>query len=291
MFNHLSQRLRKKLAFSLIELSIVILIIGIIIAGIVGGNKLVTLSNLTKARQLTNSSPVNGIEDLALWLETTSKNSFPTTLNNGDSVTAWNDINPQLSLKKNFINAAYPGGAIPSYTSNAINGLPAMAFNMNSCMVSVNSISYSDTAPKSQITIFMVGSNALGIGAVFIAQNSSLSNRIGNIEIDTNRLRFNMVSTALTGTSSVVKPSIMMIMKNSSQMIIYKNGALDASVANSSTVTPSTAPIYVGCLDPSYGYSVAGFIGEVIIYNRAISDFERQQVEQYLSKKWGIPLN
>jgi len=34
-----------------------------------------------------------------------------------------------------------------------------------------------------------------------------------------------------------------------------------------------------------------GDLGEIIIYNRALSDFERQQIEQYLSKKWAIKLS
>ena len=66
-------------AFSLVELSIVILIIGILIAAVGQGVDLVQDSRLSAARMLTQSSRVNSIKNLVTWLETTSEKSFDTT--------------------------------------------------------------------------------------------------------------------------------------------------------------------------------------------------------------------
>ncbi|MBM5781912.1 MAG: LamG domain-containing protein [Pelagibacterales bacterium] len=33
-----------------------------------------------------------------------------------------------------------------------------------------------------------------------------------------------------------------------------------------------------------------GYIGELIVFSRALNDEERKSVEKYLSQKWGIPL-
>ena len=88
-------------AFSLIELSIVVLVIGILIAGVIQGSGMLVDSRLKSARALTRSSPVNGIKDLALWLETTSAESFLSSeAENGTRLTLWNDINP--AGKKSF---------------------------------------------------------------------------------------------------------------------------------------------------------------------------------------------
>ncbi len=54
-------------AFSLIELSIVILVVGILITGVIQGSNMVKKSQLQSARNLTTSSPVSGIKDLMLW--------------------------------------------------------------------------------------------------------------------------------------------------------------------------------------------------------------------------------
>ncbi|MBU6338893.1 MAG: prepilin-type N-terminal cleavage/methylation domain-containing protein [Rickettsiales bacterium] len=53
-------------AFSLIELSIVILVIGILFAGVMQGRSLIQKSRLKTAQSLTKSSPVSGIYGLLL---------------------------------------------------------------------------------------------------------------------------------------------------------------------------------------------------------------------------------
>ena len=63
-------------AFSLIELSIVILIIGILVAGVTQSSRLIREFKLTTAKNLTRNSPVSSIKGLYFWFETTSESSF-----------------------------------------------------------------------------------------------------------------------------------------------------------------------------------------------------------------------
>jgi len=65
-------------AFSLIEISVVIVIIGILIAGISSGIELYDDYKLKVAQNLTKNSRVNRIPDLEMWLETTGENSLAT---------------------------------------------------------------------------------------------------------------------------------------------------------------------------------------------------------------------
>ena len=120
-------------AFSLIELSIVILIVGIIIAGITQSSRLVRQSKLKSAQNLTTSSPVIGIRSLALWLEPTQDASFSTSLDDEANITQWNDINPQAQAKvyaipANASSAATTGSGAISYEEQGINGLPTVRF-------------------------------------------------------------------------------------------------------------------------------------------------------------------
>ena len=57
----MTKKLKQK-AFSLIELAIVLLIIGVIIAGIFAGNFLIKKARISTARTLTNSSAVHSIK-------------------------------------------------------------------------------------------------------------------------------------------------------------------------------------------------------------------------------------
>jgi len=115
-----------KKAFSLIELSIVILIIGILVAGITQSSRLIRQMRLSSARSITQSSPVSTIKDLIVWLESTSEKSFDDAEEeNGLTVTNWYDLNPQGSFKYNA--KANNVADKPTFIENGINGLPVLS--------------------------------------------------------------------------------------------------------------------------------------------------------------------
>jgi prepilin-type N-terminal cleavage/methylation domain-containing protein len=118
-----------KKAFSLIELSIVIVIVGIIIAGVTQSSKLLNKAALISAQTLTKSSPVAGIENLVLWLEPTLNESFGSNSLPDDSsaVASWHDINPQTSFKNNAQQTVSDNK--PLFIDNCINSLPCIRFD------------------------------------------------------------------------------------------------------------------------------------------------------------------
>ncbi len=116
-------------AFSLIEISVVIVIIGILIAGVSQGIDLYNEFKLTNARTLTLNSVVSRISNLSMWWETTMENSFKTAKpNDGELINQWNDINPQRVMKINLFNTPNDASR-PAYKASAINGLPALKFS------------------------------------------------------------------------------------------------------------------------------------------------------------------
>ena len=64
-----------KKAFSLVEISIVILIIGLLIAGISKAGDMIFDVSLKSASSLTKGTKVGRMPGLALWLETTTSES------------------------------------------------------------------------------------------------------------------------------------------------------------------------------------------------------------------------
>lgn len=133
-----------KRAFSLIELSIVILIIGILVAGVTQSSRLVSEMRLSSAKRLTQSSPISSIKGLLLWLETSSDNSFDNNVGDADQVANWYDLNP-LSNTKYTLNQSTTANR-PTYIKSSTGGIPALKFNNSKFQIDnfpLNSPSYS----------------------------------------------------------------------------------------------------------------------------------------------------
>lgn len=114
-------------AFTLIEIAVVILIIGILIAGVFAGNRIIAKSRLAAAESLAKSSPIIGIKDTALWLETSLSNSIDNSqTNDGNPITSWYD--QSASGAKPSIVAVGTG---PTY-ANTINYVHAVKFSGSS---------------------------------------------------------------------------------------------------------------------------------------------------------------
>ena len=86
----------KKTAFSLIELTIVLIIIGLLATVVIGSQSLINSATLSSARSKTKASPVNHIENLVFWLDSTSENSFDGSESSDESlISIWKDLNLQ----------------------------------------------------------------------------------------------------------------------------------------------------------------------------------------------------
>ena len=147
-----------KKGFSLIEISIVLLIIGILISGILVGQDLILDAKIKSAQNLTKTSPVNKITDLTLWLDVNAEKSLISTatanrclskymsyqdLLGNETICAWQDINPQKSLGQFAsdkialsINTTHALNAMPTYVVNGIGGLPSLYFDDSDYLIS-----------------------------------------------------------------------------------------------------------------------------------------------------------
>ena len=112
----------RRSGFSLLEVSAVILIIGILIAGVMGGNILVAKTRIAAAKTLTVSSPINGIKDSALWLESSTDASFPEGESaSNTALSTWYDARQNSTNKINI--SAVGSGTIYSNTINSIHAV------------------------------------------------------------------------------------------------------------------------------------------------------------------------
>ena len=68
-----------------------------------------------------------------------------------------------------------------------------------------------------------------------------------------------------------------------------ESGFCNFSNSSSGTVVSTSAGIYIGAfVSGSVLYPWSGYMGEVLIYNKVLSDVYRQYIEGYLAWKWGM---
>lgn len=121
-------------AFSLVEISVVIIVIGILISGISSGIDLYQEYKITAARNYTINSKVSRIPDIGFWMDTTRLKSLETasgsfTPKNGDKIKNWYSYfsfktRDQVEVIANQDNASLQ----PIYIENGLGGLPSLWF-------------------------------------------------------------------------------------------------------------------------------------------------------------------
>ena len=288
-------------AFSLIEISVVILIIGILISGISRGADLYNDYKLSIARKLTLDSPVPRVSDLGLWLESVSEKSLlnkdgSLKIKNDDLVKKWLDINPRLQvapfMEQNDVSK------MPTYVTDGINNLPSVKFeSTNPNMRMAGSFSDIFSAESTIFIVFkpvtvrvssdMTLSQIFSFGAISpmmtIESNYSSTQNTTYLykNVNTDTIVNNSIKLNTTHIyRRVYNPRI-------NQSYVNINGTQASNTALTSGYYSNPVLMSLGN-HAGGGRTVGGFFGEFIIYNRALSDNEIKRVENYLKTKWGV---
>ncbi len=295
-------------AFSLIELSIVILIIGIIIAGVTSSSILINKFHLSSARTLTISSPVSSIKDLAIWLESTMETSFiESQQEDGKEITAWYDINPQTTQKLNLYQDNIE--VLPMFKQQTIYNLPTIYFDGGNYLTSSSSFRLSDIAQKNQVTIFSVTKyiDESSCNTPYIASSDSgaieriaLTASCGShVILDFGHCCNSGEGRLIGGGSYINRPLLITyLVKNSTGTLkingstLYNALSLTANFTDEQ-ISSASSVLTIGGAPFSTGGSIylKGNIGEFIVFRRGLKKDEIDDVEKYLSKKWGIALS
>jgi prepilin-type N-terminal cleavage/methylation domain-containing protein len=276
------QRNNKK-AFSLIELSIVILIIGILVAGVTQGSRLIAQFKLSNARNQTSGSPVSSIQGLSFWLETTSIESFGTEEpDNEDVVATWNDINPQTSFNNNATSAGSP-----EYISNCLNDLPCVRFDgvddeftlANAAMLRPATIFVVMRPDTAAATSTILGSATGGLSLSLVAGVPTLNQNGAAIGGDGDTL--NLTSPqVVTATYSV---------NTDGSFTFFVDG--EAGSFGDNALAIISGAVSIGHDPIGTDEFFEGDVAEVIVFERVLKTEERESIEAYLGKKWEITIN
>lgn len=301
--------MKNKKAFSLIELSVVLLIIGVIIAGITQSSRMLASFRLTSARTMTQSSPVVSIKDLSFWLDSTSEKSFEEAdQDDGDQVDNWYDLNPQVNASSRINFTQGTSGYQPLYKTAVINNLPALKFDGSDDLFTLASTqTMQDFSASDQMTVFMVykmltlkDTNPFSL---FQTSNSAIriiptlpgvGNSVTYFDYGTCCTAGQGRYTGSFNSSYVNRTNIFTWRQKSAVTTARMNGVQFLSTGMTSTFSASdlagavTFNLATGG-SPGY-YYLNGYIAEVIMFRRGLNSDEITDVEKYLGKKWGVRL-
>ena len=201
---------------------------------------------------------------LTYWLDASDTSKVLTDAN--QAVTNWTDSSAAAIRFKKTADRL-----LPTYVQNAINGKPAVYFAGNTNRIA-------STVSLSQKTLFIVntptgyetmdgiwGADGGDYG-IRTSSSTSWDNQPNNTQFFFNDLPTFIINGQASNTFEQNKPHILYAQKTAGKVC---NVALG-----------------------NYLYSAAqkrayqGYIGEILAYDRILSQTERQQVEEYLAEKW-----
>ncbi|NBV06039.1 MAG: prepilin-type N-terminal cleavage/methylation domain-containing protein [Proteobacteria bacterium] len=276
-----------KKAFSMIEISLVLIIIGVVAAGLVKGSSLIKSAQLASARSLTIKSVVPNIDGLVVWYETSLQDSFISSesSSDGSSISKWYDISPSSILSQKNVIGKNVSNA--TYKTNGINGIPSLYF--------AGSINY-------KLSSFYQGySTSATVFIVFQPQTTLSATLIDSISGATNRVSFTSTYITLNAgtsanTSTASNPASFVSNQNYI-LCAYFNGASSKAYSNNAAVAAGNGTIDAGSnsfrnltigSNADKSNSFKGLISEVIIFNRPLKEKERKDIFRYLSIKYKI---
>jgi prepilin-type N-terminal cleavage/methylation domain-containing protein len=289
------QRFRKnRKGFSLIEISVVILIIGVLIAGISQASDMIDEAALKGARTASRGSRIPRVKDLVLWLDATADGATLASASStkqavdGDAVTVWKDSNPNSSSKFTLAGTSF-------FNSNKIGGLPGVTLSS----ASSNNFKLTDRFDNStgEYTIYLiyqpVALPASGtVGVIMEKRNATSAIFPYRLEIDSggfyrysNSNNFVLYSSKKASAGNI---DLIRITRSSAGSVVLE---VDGSSASGTSATPirNNDELVIGARNgATMSNYVNGRIGEVIIYERDLVETEEADIESYLYKKWKL---
>lgn len=272
------------------------MIIAVIVIGTIKSQNLVGKARLSNAQTLTQNTAVKDMDGMVAWFESSLETSFLFSEEvDGGQISEWRDNNPNAASRNNATQTT-PGleSSRPKFYQDVLNGgIPAVRFD------GTNDFMTFDGTPLvgGSYTIFVVEQRRA---------NSSLMMFLGDVSADTLRLGYRDNTTLTQAHSGAIlndltvagyaspTPTIHSFWFNlSAGQKYWKNGETtpnspDDAASGFTTALTSYPGAALGRHSSNY---FNGDIAEVIIFNRALQSNERQVVEDYLSKKYGIAIS
>jgi hypothetical protein len=238
-----------------------------------------------KVTTIQSPIPISG---LSLWL----KADAGVTLS-GSNVTAWAD------QSGNGNNAVTNIGEEPTFVSSFLNNKPAIQFNGDGQIVEIADSNSLDFINTSAFIVLRYLGQGTGNNIVYIKnanagspENEAMYGLVatngGNVSFSQNVDGWSDHQTQIDIQDSI--PRILSMTYDGTNQNVYSNGNFSNTFFIGGNIATSTGTLQIGGYNKSFDGEeyFYGQIAEIIMYNRAVTEAERQQVEAYLNTKYAI---
>lgn len=245
----------------------------------------------------------NSTETASISGGTTGVTSNPTAVPTGtitnttaqsNYITSWAD----QSGNGNNASILNPGEE-PTFVSSFLNGKPAIEFNGQGQVMQIADSNSLDFSNMSVFIVLKYLGQGTGNNIVYIKNADSgsqtdqamyglVATNGGFVSFSQNIEGWSDYQTQIDITDSVSK--ILSMTYNGSDQLVYSNGSISDTFSIGGNIATSTGLLQIGGYNQSFDAAeyFYGQIAEIIMYNRAVTETERQQVESYLNTKYAI---
>ncbi|NBX52757.1 MAG: prepilin-type N-terminal cleavage/methylation domain-containing protein [Proteobacteria bacterium] len=282
-----------KTGFSLVELSIVLVVIGVLIVGVSQGYNLVRSAQISNARGITSKSPVGQTEGLIAWYESSLLDSFTKTqIYDGAQINEWKDIS-SYSYLSGFNKLTTTFTANLTFAQSAINKIPGIKFIGTSPKLNLANFNQGSTSASTIFMVFKPNYAPDTTNYRTILDNGTNSTYSISIKSDAVALNNGASGSATVSNAFELNKSyILATYFNGTNSQIYLNDALTMFGSSALSVNGSNQLNGLTIGNNFAGTAgFTGFISEVIIFNRVLKEAERKEIFYYLSKKYKITVN
>ncbi len=279
----------KNRAFTLVELSIVLVIIALLIGGISIGTRLISGSRQVAAQNMSDRSPIFEIfnseleASVELWLDANDANTVKKDANG--LVTEWRDKskNERHALQATETNR-------PSAVSREFNGLTVIDFDGTD-----NYLSTQDTVlnpGSSDFSVFIVANfDSSGNSENLLSQQDGTGTGRAYLRDSGSNVIESGVGGVSTTAQAIVtsKYQIYSLTHDNSanEILIYTNNSSES--ASSIAAEQATGVLNIGAAKSATNF-LDGTIGEIIIFDKVLNSQERKEIYNYLTTKWNLEL-
>ncbi len=288
-----------KKAYSLLELSMVAVITGILIAGVIAGVGMIRAAKISNTRLFTSKSPTIEISGIVAWYEAAMKESFNgSEASEGKSLTAWYDLTP--GSNSNIFGATKKNQLVSSssditFVASGINSTPSVKFSgASNAKFTISNSGLSTNfyqGTSLQNTIFLViRPNTSSSTIQTILDSGSSGSPTASISIQDTAIILNAgTSNSSSTTFTAGNDYVIAAYFNTTSSQVFVNNATTAVGSGNSGSNQLTGLTIGTNKSGSSGFN--GLISEVIVYNRPLKMQERKDVMNYLSKKYKISVS
>lgn len=318
-----------KKAYTLIEISGILIIIAIFMVGVYQGMNIFHETQISGAKSLTKSAPVMRTENVGLWYETTLDESIDKSeKNTGVKITKWFDINSQRVERFNAF-AGQSGksnhfsfdpnpllvASGPEYQEKAINGLPGLKFtnsqNVSQFLVIDPNFKINDDDFSIFIVIQFINASIHGSILDRVCLDSALKPIASSVEainscnpsiIIKSSLPNQFYSTLSNDDATKVynsqdqvfnkdRPYILGISRWYNQFFMFDINSKNITKIAEDAGKINFLPFKIGRHAFLSSANSEFYISEIIIINGKLKEANKKLIEKYLSKKYNIPIN